>query len=59
MHREREFVAPRDVLGHDVLILDPGRFEGFSGSGHESIDDFGVPASVDNRDAEVGAWGCG
>lgn len=43
-------------MDDNVLFFDARGFEGLEGAAEEGVDDLGVPAGVDDADAEVGAW---
>lgn len=51
-----ELVAAGYALDDDVFVFDTGGCEGFLCAGEEGVDDGGVPAGVDDADAEAGAW---
>ena len=48
-----ELIGARDGLDDNVLVLDAGGFEGFTGAREEGLDDFRVPPPVDDSNAEV------
>ena len=50
-----KFIAARHGLYDDVLFFDARGFEGLEGALEEGVDEFGVPAGVDDATAEVGA----
>lgn len=52
-----EFVGARDALNDDVLVLDAGLGEGLLRAVEECVDHGGVPAGVDDANAEAGACG--
>ena len=53
---EGELIAAGDRLGDDILLSDARGEEGFAGAGDERVDYGGVPAGVNDGDAEGGAW---
>jgi hypothetical protein len=56
LHREGQLPAAGDVLHDDVLVAHARRLEALARAGDEGVDGRGVPARVDDADAQVGAW---
>ena len=56
MNGKWELVAAWDRLRNDVVFFDTSGMEGFARTGDKGCNDVGIPACMDDCDAEWGAW---